>query len=160
MPVQKLKQFLDDNNVKYVAISHSPAYTSQEIAASAHVPGKELAKTVILKVRGELAMAILPASYKVDFDMMKEALGIDEIELAAEEEFKYYFTDCEIGAMPPFGNLYDMEVYVAESLTKDEEIAFNACNHKELIKLAYKDFESLVNPKVKNFSFNFDKHHS
>ena len=91
MPVKKLKQFLDENNVKYVSVSHSAAYTAQEIAASAHIPGKELAKTVILKVKGELAMAILPASFKVDFDQMKEALGTQEIELAAEEEFKYLF---------------------------------------------------------------------
>jgi len=159
MPVKKLKEFLDENNVKYVSVSHSAAYTAQEIAASAHIPGKELAKTVILKVKGELAMAVLPASFKVDFDLMKEALGTDEIELAAEEEFKYYFSNCEVGAMPPFGNLYDMDVYVAESLSKDEQIAFNACNHKELVKMSYKDFESLVNPKVLNFSFNFDKHH-
>lgn len=152
MPVQKLKKFLDSNGVKYVVMKHSTAYTAQEIAASAHIPGKELAKTVMIKVDDKMAMAVLPASYKVDFDLLKDATGADQVELASEEEFKYTFPDCEIGAMPPFGNLYDMEVYSAESLAEDEEIAFNAGSHKELIKLAYKDFENLVKPKVIKFS--------
>jgi len=152
MPVQKLKKFLDSNGVKYVVMKHSTAYTAQEIAASAHIPGKELAKTVMIKVDDKMAMAVLPASYKVDFDLLKDATGADQVELASEEEFKYTFPDCEIGAMPPFGNLYDMEVYSAESLAEDEEIAFNAGSHKELIKLAYKDFENLVKPKVVKFS--------
>ena len=152
MPVQKLKKFLDSNGVKYVVMKHSTTYTAQEIAASAHIPGKELAKTVMIKVDDKMAMAVLPASYKVDFDLLKDATGADQVELASEEEFKYTFPDCEIGAMPPFGNLYDMEVYSAESLAEDEEIAFNAGSHKELIKLAYKDFENLVKPKVIKFS--------
>ena len=152
MPVKRLKEFLDSNNVKYVTISHSPAYTAQAIAASAHVSGKELAKTVMVKVDGEMAMAILPASYQVDFGLMKEAVGANEIELATEADFKDLFPGCEVGAMPPFGNLYDMQVFAAAKLAEDDEIAFNAGSHTELIKLAYKDFERLVDPTVVRFS--------
>jgi len=120
MPKSKLVNFLDSHKVKYVIISHSAAYTASEIAASAHIKGKELAKTVIVRIGDAFAMAVFP--------------------------------DCPVGAMPPFGNLYEMEVFVAERLTEDEEIAFNAGSHTELIKMAYRDFEKLVQPKVIRFS--------
>jgi Ala-tRNA(Pro) deacylase len=152
MPVKKLKEFLDQNNVKYVSITHSPVYTAQEIAASAHIKGKELAKTVMVKLDGRMAMAVLPASYRVDFGQLKEASGAGKAELANEEEFKDLFPECDVGAMPPFGNLYGMEVYAAESLAEDEKIAFNAGSHTEIVQLAYSDFKRLVNPKVLRFS--------
>ena len=152
MPVQKLKSYLDENKVKYVTIKHSSAYTAQEIAALAHIPGKDLAKTVIIKINGKMAMAVLPASYKVSFDDLKETLGMTEVRLAYEQEFIDKFPDCEAGAMPPFGNIYGMEVYVADSLAEDEEIAFNACSHTELIKMKFSDFEKLVKPKRFKFS--------
>jgi Ala-tRNA(Pro) deacylase len=153
MPVKKLKAFLDENNVRYVTIKHSSAFTSQEIASSAHVSGKEFAKTVIINRGGKLNMAVLPASYQVDFDQLKRNLGNENVTLATEAEFKYLFPDCETGAMPPFGNLYDMEVYVAETLTKNEEIAFNAGTHTELIKMGFADFEQLVKPEIIRFSW-------
>jgi len=152
MPRKKLKEFLDSNKVKYISIQHSSAYTAQEIAAIAHVPGKDVAKTVIIKIDGKMAMAVLPASYKVSFDHLKDALGVKEVRLAYEQEFIDKFPDCEVGAMPPFGNIYDMEVYVAESLAEDEEIAFNACSHTELIKMKFVDFEKIVKPKRIKFS--------
>jgi Ala-tRNA(Pro) deacylase len=152
MPVKKLKEFLDSNQVKYVMISHSAAYTAQEIAASAHVPGKELAKTVIVKVDGKMAMAVLPASFKVDLEHLKEAAGAKSVELAGEREFRDMFPGCETGGMPPFGNLFGMDVYVSAKLAEDAEIAFNAGSHTELVKLAYKDFERLVQPKVLHFA--------
>lgn len=152
MPSKKLKAFLDENKVKYISIQHSSAYTAQEIAAIAHIPGKDLAKTVIIKIDGKMAMAVLPASYKVSFDNLKSALGVNEVRLAYEQEFMDKFPDCEVGAMPPFGNIYGMDVYVAETLAEDEEIAFNACNHTELIKMSFSDFEKLVKPKRIKFS--------
>lgn len=152
MPLTKIKEFLDEHNIKYTIIKHSSAYTAQEIAASAHISGKELAKTVMIKFDGKMAMAVLPASYKISFDDLKEVLGVEKVRLAYEQEFMDKFPDCEVGAMPPFGNLYDLEVYVAESLADDEEIAFNACSHTELIKMKYKDFEELVKPKRMKFS--------
>lgn len=152
MPVKKLKEFLDSNNVKYASISHSPAYTAQEIAASTHIPGKELAKTVIVKLDGKMAMVVLPASYKVDFGQLKESTGAKKAELATEEEFKDMFPECDVGAMPPFGNLYGMDVYAADSLAEDTHIAFNAGSHSEVMRLKYSDFERLVKPKIMRFA--------
>ena len=148
MPVTKLREFLDDKRVKYLMISHSPAFTAQEIAASAHIPGKELAKTVMVKLDGKMTMAVLPASRRVDFEALRSRTGARQAELASEKEFQDMFPECELGAMPPFGNLYGLDVWVDESLTRDAEIAFNAGSHTELLRLAYKDFERLVNPKV------------
>lgn len=155
MPSKKIKDFLDANAVKYVSIVHSVAYTAQEIAASAHIKGKSLAKTVILKIDGEITMAVLPANYKIDFDLIKEAFGSKDVRLSNEQEFKDKFPGCEVGAMPPFGNLYEVDTYVAASLIEDKEIAFNAGTHTELIKMQYKDYKKLVKPKVIRFSSRY-----
>jgi Ala-tRNA(Pro) deacylase len=152
MPLTKIKDFLNQHHIKYIIIKHSSAFTAQEIAASAHISGKELAKTVMIKFDGKMAMAVLPASYKISFEDLKEVLGVEKVRLAYEQEFMDKFPDCEVGAMPPFGNLYGMEVYVAESLADDEEIVFNACSHTELIGMNYVDFEELVKPTRMKFS--------
>jgi Ala-tRNA(Pro) deacylase len=152
MPLTKIKDFLNKHHIKYIIIKHSSAFTAQEIAASAHISGKELAKTVMIKFDGKMAMAVLPASYKISFEDLKEVLGVEKVRLAYEQEFMDKFPDCEVGAMPPFGNLYGMEVYVAESLADDEEIVFNACSHTELIGMNYVDFEELVKPTRMKFS--------
>ena len=153
MPVKKLKDFLSSHNIKYVTISHSPAYTAQEIAALSHISGKDMAKTVIVNIDNETVMLVLQASCGVDFDLLKKNTGADTIELASEQEFKNMFQGCETGAMPPFGNLYGMKVYVEERLTKNEEISFNAGSHTELIKMAYKDYENVVKPEVFKFAY-------
>jgi len=111
-----------------------------------------LAKTIMIKIDGKMAMAVLPASYKIDFDLFKKIIGVDKVELASEQEFQDLFPECDVGAMPPFGNLYGMEVFTAERLTEDDEFAFNAGSHTELIRLTYKDFEKLVKPRVIKFS--------
>jgi Ala-tRNA(Pro) deacylase len=134
MSESRLKDFLDEEHVKYVTIGHSPAFTAQEIAAMTHIPGKELAKTVVVKIDGELAMVVT------------ESLGADEVDLASEGEFKDSFPDCETGAMPPFGNLYGMNVFVSQALREDEQIAFNAGSHSELVRLPYTEFQRLVHP--------------
>ena len=152
MPVKTLKEFLDREKVKYVSITHSTAYTAQEVAASAHITGKELAKTVIMELDKKMAMAVLPANRKIVLQDLREVTGCDEVKFASEDEFKRRFPDCETGAMPPFGNLYGMDVYVAESLTHNDQMAFNAGSHTEVIKLAYSDFERLVHPKVLSFT--------
>jgi len=151
MPAQKLMQFLDGNNVKYVMIAHTRGYTSQEVAAIVHIKGRDFAKTVIVKVDGALAMAILPASYRVDLAALRDAAGANTVVLAAEREFRDRFAECETGAMPPFGNLYGMPVFVEESLTRNREIAFNAGSHHELIRLSYADYDRLVHPHVNRF---------
>ncbi len=147
MPVNKLKRFLDKNNIKYVSIIHSQAYTAQETAQSAHISGNEMVKTIIVKAEGNMVMVILPASEKADLDLVAGAIEAKDVRLASEQEFRGLFPNCEVGAMPPFGNLYDMPVYVEESVADNDEIAFNAGSHTELIKLAYRDFEHLVQPQ-------------
>ena len=146
MPETRLKEFLDKEHVKYVSIGHSPAFTAQEIAEAAHIPGKKLAKCVIVKIDGKLAMVVLPASEHVRLTNLRKTLGAQNVELADEDEFRQAFPDCETGAMPPFGNLYGMNVFVSQALREDEEIAFNAGSHSELIRLNYADYERLVHP--------------
>jgi Ala-tRNA(Pro) deacylase len=150
--LKSLKDYLDDNGIKYKAISHSPAYTAQEIAALVHVPGKELAKTVIVRTEDGYAMVVLPASRKINFDILKNVMSTKQVELAKEEEFEKMFPDCEVGAMPPFGNLYNLPIYVAKALSEDQEIVFNAGTHTDVIKMSYQDLERLVKPVVADFS--------
>jgi len=152
MPATQIKEFLDQHRVKYVTVRHSTAYTSQEIAASAHVKGRNMVKTVVVRLSGKLALAVLPAKYNVDLPLLAAASGSGAAELAGEQDFERIFPGCETGAMPPFGNLYGLPVYVDETLTRDEEITFNAGTHTELIQLAYADFVRLAGPKVARFS--------
>ncbi len=148
MPGQKVKNFLDMNSVEYVCIMHSPAFTAQGIAASAHISGKNIAKTIIFKSNDKMAMVVLTADHRLSIDILKDYLSTDSVKLANEDEFKDSFPDCEIGAMPPFGNLYGMDVYVSKELNEDDEFAFNAGSHSELIQMKYKDFKRLVKPKI------------
>lgn len=152
MPVQRLKEFLDKEGVRYVSIAHSTAFTAQEIAALTHIPGREMAKTVILKLDDKMAMAVLPASRHVDLGAVKATAGAKHASLATEAEFRERFPDCETGAMPPFGNLYGMPVFAEEALTRDQEIAFNAGSHNEIIRLAYADFARLAKPTIASFA--------
>ena len=152
MPTQNLKKFLDESRVKYVTIDHSPAFTAQEIAASAHVKGKDLAKTVMVEVDGQMAMAVLPASFQIDAKRLRNAIHAQKVEIADEMDFKDRFPECELGAMPPFGNLYGMRVYVEEVLAEDVSIAFNAGTHSQLIRMQYADFERLVHPVQVDFA--------
>ena len=151
MPANKVRAFLDSRGVKYVTIRHSPAFTAAEVAASAHVAGRDFAKTVIVWIGGHLAMVVLPASRRIVIHDLRELLESPEARLATEAEFRDEFPDCELGAMPPFGNLYQLPVYVAASLAAEKEIAFNAGSHTEIIKMAYADFENLVKPTVLEF---------
>jgi Ala-tRNA(Pro) deacylase len=148
MQLTKLREFLDSRHIKYLVISHSLAYTAQGIAALTHLSGKKLAKTVIVKIDGILAMAVVPAPAHVDLDRLRTLTGAKVVEIATEREFKDVFPDCETGAMPPFGNLYDMCVYADESLAENEEITFTAGSHRELVRMNWDDMVRLVNPMV------------
>jgi Ala-tRNA(Pro) deacylase len=152
MPLARLKEFLDSHNMRYVIISHSVAYTAQGIAALTHISGKDLAKTVMVKIDGTLTMAVLPAASQVDLSRLATAAGAAHAVLALEQEFKDKFPDCELGAMPPFGNLYDLPVFADEGLSRDKEIAFNAGSHRELVRMAWEDFEKLVKPRMTRFA--------
>ena len=152
MPAQRLKSFLDQESVKYVTLTHSPAYTAQEIAAAAHVPGRELAKSVVVWLDQRMALAVVPANRNVVLEDLRTAAGAATAQRASEEEFNARFPDCEPGAMPPFGNLYEMDTWVSQTLAEDTRIAFNAGTHSELVQMSYADFERLVKPKVAAFS--------
>lgn len=148
MPVQRLKEFLDKNDIRYVLISHSRAFTAAATAAITHIPGREIAKTVMVKVRGQLAMAVVPGSRHLDLKALEEELDVRDIKLVSEEEFKNVFPDCELGAMPPFGTLYGLNVYVDSKLEEDPEIAFNAGSHRELMRMQFADYERLEHPRI------------
>jgi len=149
MPIlRKLKEVLDEANIPYEVYTHAQAYTAQEIAAAQHIPGKEMTKVVILNLGGSFVMAVLPASRLIDFEKVKAGLGVEQASLATEEEFASLFPECEIGAMPPFGNLFGLPVYVDPALERDEVIYFNAGNHQQTVKMKYKDFKEQVKPAV------------
>jgi len=153
MPIlKKLREFLDGNKVQYEVVSHPEAYTAQEIAAAEHVPGKLLAKVVMLRSGSQFIMAVLPAPYRIDLDRAKTVIGKADLVLATEQEFKGLFPQCDPGAMPPFGNLYGLPVYVDQTLARDPHIVFNAGNHTQTVKVEYADFARLVAPVVGSFA--------
>lgn len=147
----KLKEYLNDQKIHYEVLTHQEAYTAPEIAHTLHVPGKDLAKVIMVKVGDKFVMTVLPSTWQVDLTRLKEVFGESHVRLATEEEFKGLFPDCDIGAMPPFGNLYGLKVYVDRSLTEDEEIIFQAGTHHEAIRMQYNDFAVLVGPTVEEF---------
>ncbi|MCO4291997.1 YbaK/EbsC family protein [Solitalea sp. MAHUQ-68] len=152
MHSKKLEDYLNDQNVQYAIIDHMATATAQRTAAAAHIPGNEMAKTVMLKVDDKMMMAVLPCHCRIDIGRLKEITGANNISLANEGEFRTYFPDCETGAMPPFGNLYGMDVLVDEQLSKDQKIAFNSGSHRELIQMPFKAFENLVHPRISHFT--------
>ena len=152
MPVQQLKEFLDSRGVKYVSIQHSLAYTAQEIAASAHVSGKEMVKTLVVKIDGRMALLALPASEKADLHMLREATGAKKVELATESEFGSLFPGCEVGAMPPFGSLFGLPVYIDGALAANNRIEFLGGTHRDVIHMKFAEFVRLSNPLVLHFA--------
>jgi Ala-tRNA(Pro) deacylase len=148
----RLRNFLESRKVRYVHETHRTAYTAQELAQEEHVPGKMVAKTVVVKLDDAFALAVMPATARADFARLKSALGAREVRLATELEFTGLFPDCEVGAMPPFGNLYGVPVYVDAALAQDEEVIFNAGTHQDTIRMRYADFERLALPKVFSFA--------
>lgn len=147
-----LQRFLDGNHVRYLVVEHSPAYAALDVAASAHIADWELAKTVMVKMDGRMAMVVVPATERVDLNALARTAGATRVDTALEDEFKDQFPDCELGAMPPFGNLYGMEVYADESLADNDLIAFNAGNHHTLIRMHEEDFRRLAKPKIGRFT--------
>ena len=150
--LKKLKDYLEKNQVRYEVGYHERVYTSQEIAAAMHVPGKELTKVIMVKADGKMVMLVLPASYRVETKKLKKVFQCKRLGIAKEKDFEELFPDCEIGAMPPFGNLYNLEVWVDQILTEDEFIVFQAGSHVETLQIKYNDYARLVNPKVGDFS--------
>ena len=149
MPIlKKLREVLDEANISYEVYHHALAYTAQEVATAQHLSGKEMAKVVMLKVDGDLVMGVIAASHKINLSTVKASLGAKEARLASEDEFTSRFPECEIGAMPPFGNLFGLAVFVDPALEKDEYIYFNAGNHVQTVRLKYQDFARVVKPQT------------
>ena len=152
MPVKRLKAFLDKEGVHYASVTHPTVYTAQQTAEAAHIPGRLMAKTVMVKLDGRMAMAVVPAASRVNLEMLAKAGGASQAVLASEAEFEALFPDIEIGAMPPFGNLYKLPVYISEEFAQHRQIAFNAGTHSEVLEMNYADFERLVKPTILRFS--------
>ena len=144
----RLHNFLDERHGHYTALTHDRTITAHETAAAAHIGHQHFAKTVMLKVDDKLAMMVMPASYRIDLVRLSRALGGSLVELAQEDEFRDAFPDCEIGAMPPFGHLYGMPVYVDSRLTGQAEIGFNAGSHTDVVRMPYHEFERLAQPEL------------
>jgi len=147
----RLKSLLDENQILYSVMTHSTAYTAQGAAATMRISGRELAKTVVLWAGEEMILAVLPAPNHVSLDKLAAEAG-KSVRLATEQEFSNRFPDCELGAMPPFGSLYSLPVYVDESLAADEAIVFNAGTHRDAIRMRYDDFVRLARPRVCSFA--------
>ncbi|SDW34486.1 aminoacyl-tRNA deacylase [Marinobacter mobilis] len=148
---ERLQRYLEEHPVRYQTQVHSPTPDAMRTAQAAHIPGKSFAKSVIFKAKGRVGMAVLPAIDQVHLAQLGKAIGATDITLADESELRDAFPDCDIGAMPPFGNLYNMETFVSEHLREDESIAFNAGSHDEVMKMSYQDYERLVRPHVVHF---------
>ena len=149
---EQLESYLREKRVAFQVQHHPRVYTAQEVAASEHIPGKMLAKVVMVLADGATVMLALPAPSKVDLAKAGAVLGAREVRLAREEEFAAAFPDCEVGAMPPFGNLYDVPVYVDKTLSEDDTIVFQAGSHTDTMSLNYADFERLAQPVVADFA--------
>ena len=152
---KRLVSFLDDHGVPYEIIPHRRDYTAQMAAADTHTPGKEFAKAVLLKQAGDYLLAVLPAHRRVDLERLERRVG-GVVDLADEHAIGQMFPDCEVGAEPPFGNLYDLPTLVSRELTGDESITFNSGSHQEAIRMAYADFQRLVMPEIADFTVPAD----
>ena len=149
---ERLERWFRDERVTYELKQHLEAFTAQQVAATEHVSGYWVAKVVMVVSDGMLVMLVLPAPFRVDLVRLKEALGAGVVRLGREDEFANLFPDCEVGAMPPFGNLYGVPVYVDAALAKDPFVVFNAGSHRETLTIAYADFERLAHPQVADFA--------
>lgn len=153
MATRRIREFLDGNKVSYEVISHSPAFTAQEVAASAHVPGRDLAKVVVISLDGEMALAVVPATHEVDLERLCALAGAAGADVAAERDFAHRFEGCKLGAVPPFGNLFGMDTYADSELAREEYIAFNAGTHTDVIAMKFADWRRLAKPKLATISF-------
>jgi Ala-tRNA(Pro) deacylase len=147
-----VKTFLNSRSVWYDALEHDPTYSAQRMAQALHVPGDEVAKTVLLRADGQYVVAVVPATCNVDLKRAKQALGAKRVELATETEFGEAFPDCEIGAVPPFGSQYGFKTLVDAELARDEQIVFESNSHHEAIRMNYADFVKVEQPQVAAFS--------
>lgn len=149
----QVENLLRDNRIPFRQRHHEPAFTAQEVAAAEHIPGRYMAKVVIAFADERMVMLALPAPEKVSLLKLANELYTEDVRLATEEEFAAIFEDCEVGAMPPFGNVYGLPVYIDKTLARDDRIVFQAGTHTETIEMAYGDYVRLVRPRVADFAY-------
>jgi len=147
-----LLHYLDSNKVDYQVVEHEPAFSAHEVAVATHIPESEIAKAVLLHIDDHFWMAVLRADQRINQQLIKRAFGAKHVRLSHEEDLALKFPDCQLGAMPPFGNLYGLPVLVEESLAEDEDILFNACTHTKAVRMKFKDFRRLVKPVIAGFA--------
>ncbi len=147
-------EYLDKSNVKYEVMKHAPAFTAQQMAALEHEPGQYVAKPVIINADGKYIMCVLAACYKIDMGALKKQLGAKSVKLADENEIGEIFGDCELGAEPPFGNLYDLETMMDKAMENDDHIVFQAGSHQKAVRMNMKDYRKLVEPVIMEFSYH------
>jgi Ala-tRNA(Pro) deacylase len=153
MPVlAKLREFLDQHGVGYTHHAHPLAYTAREVAQAEHVPTHEVVKTLVYLGDDGYGMAVLCADCMADLHELRTALGMSRLRLATETEMAELFPDCELGAMPPFGNLFSLPVYVDSRVAGEETITFNAGTHRDVIHMRFRDYEELVKPTLLHFA--------
>ena len=150
---ERMEKYLRENGVSFQVETHDQAFTMQEVAAALHVPGNQVAKVVIVCADKDKVMLVLPAPYRMNVDLVRDLVGAKEIRLAKEEEFADLFPDCATGAMPPFGNLYGVPVYVDRSMAEEPDMVFRIGTHRETMKVTYADFARLAQPVVGDFSW-------
>jgi Ala-tRNA(Pro) deacylase len=149
MPLtERLRSFLESHHAEYTLSVHPKAFTAREVAHAEHLPPREVAKTVVVFGDAEYHLVVIPANKLVDFQELRPALGLSQVRLATEDELRTLFPDCELGAMPPFGGLYGLTVYVDSSLAGEPEIAFNAGTHREVIHMRTAEFRRVVKPGI------------
>jgi len=159
MPIStKLKEYLDQEGIAYEHHVHPEAYTAQEIAAAAHIPGREMVKSIILKADDVLVMAVLSSNHSANLDALRDEIGSDTLRLATEDDFRNAFPTCQVGAMPPFGNIFNVPTYCEANLDRNREIEFNAGSHYDTIRMTFADFKRLVNPMVVRFAEGYREH--
>jgi len=152
MATNRITEFLDGSRARYVVLIHSPAFSAQEVAESVHLPGRFFAKTVIVKIDGRLAMAVVPATMEVNLGGLQEELGAHHVELAEESEFADRFRGCQLGAVPPFGRLFGVDTYLDEELAGEENIVFNAGTHSHAISMDFHEYRRLAHPRIYRIS--------
>lgn len=148
----RLDEFLDSRHVPFTRLHHDPAYTAHRVAQLLHVPGRAMAKSVLVKTGHGFVLAVLPATHRVDLDQLRQDLAEDDLDLATENDMERLFPDCERGAMPPFGSLYQLPTLVDESLARDEEIVFEGQDHEDAIRMRYRDYAAVEHPRLGHFA--------
>jgi len=144
---KKVQEYLKKEKVGYQPIEHSKLFTAAEIAGDQHIPGKKMVKTVIVKADKDFIMCLVAATHHLDLNKFKKIVKAKEVRLATEEEMKTLFPECEVGSEPPFGKLYNLNVFADSTLEQDDEVAFNAGSHTDLIKMRFEEFQRVINPK-------------